>query len=331
MSSDWGTISPKRIRKKLVGVMTGGVGTGQEFAKELAVGWKQLDTQTVIKPNPFEFRPSKLPYCPVVALAESKIVETRWGEDFFFNSGHAAHALYQRWLPLIPFGEYIWGNWQCEACNTEIKHSYKVNCPNCGNPHVLYTELELSLEYNNVVMLAHTDLVYWPPKLLPRIYDIKTCRENRLDGKGLPFNKHLHQIFTYSYLFEKHLGVQVAGIVLAYSPREMYSQEYDDFSATPTAYLWGAEWTERLRELTHERLHRAFNGRSAELYVRQNGFNVAAGQAILKSRPCTTLRDFKDWTTSNMNKKCKFWTDNHCSADLSAVKTLAYNLEATHV
>jgi hypothetical protein len=81
MSSDWGTISPKRIRKKLVGVMTGGVGTGQEFAKELAVGWKQLDTQTVIKPNPFEFRPSKLPYCPVVALAESKIVETRWGED----------------------------------------------------------------------------------------------------------------------------------------------------------------------------------------------------------------------------------------------------------
>jgi hypothetical protein len=324
--ADWNTIKPKRFRRKLIGVTTGGIGGGQEFSKIVAQGWKELDTFTGTKLNLFEFRPSALPYCPVVALGEANTIPLKWGEDFFFSSGNAAHTLYQKWLPQTGWGKYLWGNWLCGNCNTEIKHSYRVNCPNCSSPHLLYQEIELSFTHNNVTMLGHIDLIFWLPNGLIIIIDIKTVRESRLDGKGLPFSKHLHQIFTYSFLFERNFNAKVAGIVLAYVPREIYSLQYDDFNATPTAYLWGAEYSDKIRTLTQSRLYKSFNGRNAEQFIRQNGFNVAAAQEILKSRPCLTLRDYKDWEASDMNTKCPFWSGDHCGADINTIKTLAYHL-----
>jgi hypothetical protein len=326
LNKDWGNIAPKKFRRKLVGITTGGVGGGQELAKIIAQGWKELDTYVDNLPNLFEFRPSMLPYCAVVALAEEPIVPLKWGKDFFFNSGTANHNLYQSWLPKLSWGKYLWGNWQCSECSTWTYHSYRKACPNCGNFNLAYREIEISFTHNGVTMVGHIDLVYWVPEQLPIIIDIKTARENRLDGNGLPFASNLHQIFAYCFLFEKNFNVTVSGIVLAYVPREIYSLEYDDFNASPTGYLWGAKYSDKIREMTETRLHKSFNGRNAELFIRQNGFNLSAAQALLKSRPCVTLRDYRDWEDSDMNCKCPHWVGDHCGANVAAIKELTSNL-----
>lgn len=307
----WASI--KRSRSKVSGPALVVGGPDEHISNIVLEGWRQLSDNFVKLPDPHEFRSSLLPYCPILSLMVGNYKELCFGNDFYLVSGTAQHILYQRWLPFTKWGANIWGDWYCLDCKTHyLQQIHPQKCQQCQSQNIIYVEIEVSLRQRLALLTGHLDLVYCLPDGVI-IIDIKTCMERRLNGSKLPYANHLHQIYSYCYMFEDNFRIPVHGLVLAYVPRELDNAGFtENFVAIPSTYLWGRTWDNKLRQITRQRLSRALAGRDAELQIRKNGLTITAVQTLIENRFCKSYKEARNWQDSNLNKSCKFWNGEVC-------------------
>lgn len=195
------------------------------MVKEASIGSKKLADMVhasiveamkpeVDLPFDFEFRASRLPFCP-----RQLVVHARWPRDampirsenyafsFYTGVGTILHELIQTYLGI---GKVLYGHWRCCGV-TEFFTEGSSMCPVCARPRK-YLEFEVDGELG-----AHVDGV---SLYYNSVFEFKTTSSVNLVKLTKPYPNHITQASCYVVMLNKMLGINLDKICFVYLSRD---------------------------------------------------------------------------------------------------------------
>lgn len=168
----------------------------------------------VLSPYHFQFRSSKLPFCPREFVIHSRLspeMRALRGEDYSFNFyvkiGSAVHEVVQKFLGISKF---LYGNWTCCGV-TEYAREGSARCQVCGQPQ-LYSELapksDLGMHVDGVSVLYNG------------VAEFKTTSSKNLPEIKDPYPQHMGQASCYLHALNAENGWNLDKLIFVYFSRD---------------------------------------------------------------------------------------------------------------
>lgn len=249
-------------------------------------------TYGVVRPGPWKraFRPSGLPYCPVID-AMSGPEDMDYSKAFYLDIGTTVHELMQEYISRSPVGmQKVFANWKCKDCEgMHLFTTLPFVCAHCNADRERLHYEELEFENFRGIQGGHIDLLIKTSRGWI-VCDWKTASTNGLDYRNEADGKHHHQLQAYCLaiqeLFKDKLqGLPVIGYMLIFVPRDVSGQRNNNGNNwTPYLYKWDAA----VAKATRKRLFMQRMSFSAATYGYETNDWIPA--ALL--RPCHDLTDF---------------------------------------
>lgn len=166
-----------------------------------------------------ELRPSQLPFCAPSFWIEnaSKGVFRLMSLPmaYYTSVGTTVHTVMQRYMAL---SNKFLADWECKVCGKKTTHTHENRC--CGQL-MEYEELTVAVKFPEGVVSGHIDGVYRATDGHYYIIDYKTTSLSSMAEKlKKPPLAYYEQLRCYAYLLYKQFGIQVAGIMLVFIPRD---------------------------------------------------------------------------------------------------------------
>lgn len=168
--------------------------------------------QEILVPYKFEFRASRLPFCPREMVIDklSRDVPLRgetYGFRFYVGIGTSVHETIQQFLGITGI---LYGHWTC--CGyTELFREGSRSCPLCGRPQ-LYHEFTI-----DSTLGGHVDGVSLK---YDAVFEFKTTGGTNLEKLKNPYDHHMAQASCYlSALNEEH-GWGLNKLIFVYLSRD---------------------------------------------------------------------------------------------------------------
>lgn len=186
----------------------------KELEERISSDLKQSFESEIILPYSFQFRSSRLPFCPreyVIHHRLPKDDRAARGEDykfhFYVSIGSAVHEVVQRFLGISNF---LYGAWTCCGV-TEHDREGSALCLVCGQPQK-YEELapksDLGMHVDGVSVLYNG------------VTEFKTTSSKNLPTLKDPYSQHMMQASCYLHALNEENGWNLDKLIFVYFSRD---------------------------------------------------------------------------------------------------------------